>query len=117
MGSNFALNMALMIFGVVIAALSQIILKKAAMKHYDTWLKQYLNAPVILAYFIFFVSSFCSVIALKVLPLSLMPVWNASSYFFVTLFAYLIMKEKPNRRKLIGLGVLFAGIAIFSLPL
>ncbi|MCE5188952.1 MAG: EamA family transporter [Eubacteriales bacterium] len=117
MESNFTLNMALMIFGVVIAALSQVILKKAAMKHYDTWLKQYLNAPVILAYFIFFVSSFCSVIALKVLPLSLMPVWNASSYFFVTLFAYLIMKEKPNRRKLIGLGVLFAGIAIFSLPL
>lgn len=117
MESNFTLNMTLMIFGVVIAALSQVILKKAAMKHYDTWLKQYLNAPVILAYFIFFVSSFCSVIALKVLPLSLMPVWNASSYFFVTLFAYLIMKEKPNRRKLIGLGVLFAGIAIFSLPL
>ena len=71
MGNSFALNMGLMIFGVVIAALSQIILKKAAMKHYDTWLKQYLNAPVIIAYFIFFVSSLCSVTALKVLPLTL----------------------------------------------
>lgn len=117
MGNSFALNMALMVFGVVIAALSQIILKKAAMKHYDTWLKQYLNAPVIIAYAIFVVSTFCSVVALKVLPLSLMPVWNASSYFFVTLFAYLLMKEKPNRRKLFGLGVLFFGIVIFSLPL
>jgi hypothetical protein len=38
------------------------------------------------------------VIALRVLPLSLMPVWNASSYLFVTLFAYWIMKEKPKKR-------------------
>ena len=117
MWNSFGFNMALMVFGVVIAALSQIILKKAAMKHYDVWYKQYLNLPVIFAYFIFFVSSLCSVIALKVLPLSLMPVWNSSSYFFVTLFAYLIMKEKPNRKKLIGLGVILVGIVIFSLPL
>ena len=117
MQNSYVFSLAIMIFGVLIAALSQIILKKAAMKHYDTWLKQYLNAPVIFAYFIFFVSSFCSVIALKVLPLSLMPVWNSSSYFFVTLFAYLIMKEKPNRKKLIGLGVILVGIVIFSLPL
>ena len=117
MRNSYAFNMALMVFGVVIAALSQIILKKAAVKHYDTWLKQYLNAPVIIAYFIFFVSSFCSVIALKVLPLSLMPVWNSSSYFFVTLFAYLVMGEKPNRKKLVGLGVILAGIVLFSLPL
>ena len=69
------------------------------------------------AYAIFVISTFCSVIALKELPLSLMPAWNASSYFFVTLFAYLFMKEKPNRKKLLGLGVLFLGIVIFSLPL
>ncbi len=116
MWNSYAFNMALMIFGVLIAALSQIILKKAAVKRYDTWLGQYLNAPVIFAYAIFVVSSLCSVIALRVLPLSLMPAWNSSSYFFVTLFAYLIMKEKPNRKKLVGLGVILAGIAIFSLP-
>ena len=117
MQNSYEFSLAIMIFGVLIAALSQILLKKAAMKQYDTWLKQYLNAPVITAYAIFVVSTFCSVIALKELPLSLMPAWNASSYFFVTLFAYLFMKEKPNKKKLIGLGVLFLGIVIFSLPL
>jgi multidrug transporter EmrE-like cation transporter len=117
MFEGFAFNFAIMVFGVLIAALSQIILKKAAMKQYDTVLKQYLNAPVIFAYFIFFLSSLCSVIALRVLPLSLMPVWNSSSYIFVTLFAFLMMKEKPNRRKLLGLGVILCGIVIFSLPL
>lgn len=117
MPDGFTVNFAIMVFGVLIAALSQIILKKAAMKHYDTALKQYLNVPVVFAYFIFFLSSLCSVIALRVLPLSLMPVWNSSSYIFVTLFAYIIMKEKPNRRKLLGLGVILCGIVIFSLPL
>jgi len=117
MSDSFALNLGVMIFGVLIAALSQIILKKAAMRTYDSWIKQYLNFPVVFAYFIFFLSSLCSVIALRVLPLSLMPVWNASSYLFVMLFAYWIMKEKPNKKKLLGLGVILCGIAIFSLPL
>ncbi len=117
MSESFALYFAIMIFGVLIAAMSQILLKKAALRHYDTWLGQYLNVPVIGAYMIFFVSSLCSVIALKVLPLSLMPVWNSSSYLFVTLFSYLFMKERPGKKKLIGLGVILFGIAIFSLPL
>ena len=99
----------------LIAALSQIILKKAAMKHYDTWLGQYLNAPVIIAYVIFVISSFCSVISLRVLPLSLMPVWNSSSYFFVTLFCMARHEGKAEPEKLIGLGVILAGIVVFSL--
>jgi uncharacterized membrane protein YraQ (UPF0718 family) len=54
MSDSFALNLGVMIFGVLIAALSQIILKKAAMRTYDSWIKQYLNFPVVFAYFIFF---------------------------------------------------------------
>ena len=116
MNSEFALNLGIMLFGVLISALTQIVLKKAALKTYYAWWKQYLNAPVIFAYAVFILSSLCSVIALRVLPLSLMPVWNSAAYLFVALFAFLIMKERPGKRKLLGLGVILVGIAVFSLP-
>lgn len=116
MNSEFTLNLGIMLFGVVISALSQIILKKAALKTYDVWWKQYLNGPVVFAYAIFILSSLCSVIALRVLPLSLMPIWNSAAYLFVALFAFLIMKERPGKRKLMGLGIILVGIVIFSLP-
>ena len=115
--NSFWANICIMLFGVIIAALSQILLKKAAMRTYRRWIDQYLNPVVIFAYFIFFLSSFCSVVALRVLPLSLTPVWNSAAYVFVTLFAYLIMKERPGKRKLTGLAIILAGILLFSLPL
>ncbi len=112
---SFAFNFGVMLFGVLIAALSQILLKKAALRVYDKWWRQYLNPTVVFAYAIFLLSSFCSVVALRVLPLSLMPIWNSAAYLFVALFAFLIMKERPGKRKLIGLGVILAGIALFSI--
>lgn len=112
---SFGFNLALVIGGVLIAAMSQILLKKAAVKPYDKWYKQYLNVRVIVAYAAFVLSSLLSVLALRILPLSLMPLWNSASYVFVTLFAYLFMKERPGRRKLVGLAVILFGIVVFSL--
>lgn len=117
MKNETILYLGIMLFGVTISALSQILLKKAALKTYATWWKQYLNPMVIFAYGIFLLSSLCSVIALKVLPLSLMPIWNGAAYLFVALFAYLVMKERPGKRKLLGLGVILLGIVVFSLPI
>ena len=117
MTDTFGFNLGVMLFGVLIAALSQILLKKAAQRTYDKWWRQYLNVTVIVAYAIFVLSSFCSVVALRVLPLSLMPVWNSAAYLFVALFAFLIMKERPGKRKLAGLVVILLGIVLFSLEL
>ncbi len=117
MQNSFWVHLAIMLLGVSIGAVSQILLKKAAQQTYDTFWKQYLNARVIGAYSMFVLSTLCTVVALRVLPLSLMPVWNSAAYVLVTLFAYLIMKERPNRKKLVGLGVILLGIVLFSLPL
>ena len=52
---EFKLTYALiLLFGVFISALSQVILKKAANKTYDSRIKEYANPQVIIAYFIFF---------------------------------------------------------------
>ena len=43
------------------------------------------------------------------------PVWNSIGYVFMTVLAYLFLKERPNKRKLAGLAVIIAGIVLFSL--
>ncbi len=117
MGSNVYINLALILFGVLISSGSQIMLKKAALKPYDKWYQQYLNPLVIGAYAIFFASTLTNVVALRVVPLTWEPIWNSAAHVFVMVLAYLFMGERPSRRKLLGLGTILVGIALFSLPL
>ena len=102
---------------VLIADISQIILKKAATKTYDAWYKAYLNFPVIFAYGLFVISTVCSVIALRRLPLSLSPMWQSMGQIFVVILSYFFLHEKITKAKLTGIGIIVLGIIVFSIPL
>ena len=117
MTGEFWLFFAIALASVLIADISQIILKKAALKTYDKWYKSYLNFPVIFAYFLFFLSTVCSMIALRKLPLSLSPMWQSMGQIFVALLSFFILKEKLTKKKIIGIAVVIAGIVFFSLNL
>lgn len=104
----------IMLFGVLISDLSQILLKKAAMKTYKSWIFQYLNWRVIVAYIIFFSATICTVIAYRVVPLSMSPVWTAAGQIFVTILSFWLLGEKPNRKKVIGIGIIIIGLFVFS---
>lgn len=99
---------------VFVASVSQVMLKKAAMKKHDNFLAEYLNPLVIFAYLLFFGTTLASVIAYKVLPISLGPVLEATSYLYVTLFGVAIFKERINRRKLLALLLIIIGIVVFA---
>lgn len=105
----------IMILGVLMGGVSQILLKKAANKKYDKWYKSYLNPYVIIAYSIFVLSTVCTVIAYRVVPLSMSPVWTSASYIAVTAMSFFILHEKPSRKKLIGFAIITVGILVFCL--
>ncbi len=105
----------LLLFGVFCSAVSQVMLKKAALRQYPSKLREYLNPLVIIAYVIFVGTTFLSIYAYKGIPLSMGPVLEATSYIYVTIFGVTIFKEKLNRRKLLGLLLIVAGIAAYSL--
>lgn len=105
----------LFIFSVFIASVSQTILKTSAEKKYDNRLQEYLNPKVIIAYGIFFLSSFITVVAYKYVPLSMGPILESSGYIFVTLLGFFVLHEKVGKKKLMGLLVILAGITIFNL--
>ncbi len=100
------------IFSVFISSVSQILLKTSANKKYESRIREYLNPRVIIAYGIFFIATFVTIIAYKGIPLSLGPILETTGYLWVSLLGYFILKEKISRRKILGLIVVVAGIVV-----
>lgn len=105
------------LLGVFVSSVSQVLLKKSAQRKYDSVVREYLNARVIVAYSLFVGATLLSTYAFKVIPLSMGPIIDATGYLFVTLFGYLVFHERQSRQKLVALAIIVAGIAIYSLGL
>lgn len=103
-----------LIFGVFISAISQVLLKKSAQKNYDSKIKEYLNPLVIIAYSIFVLSTFLSMIAYKGIPLSMGPILETTSYIYVTIFGVMIFKEKISKKQIFALVLIIMGIVVYS---
>ncbi len=104
----------LIVFNSLISSFSQIMLKKAAGRKYDSRLKEYLNPLVIIAYGLFFLCTLISLYALKVVPLSMSPILEASGYIFVMILSYLFFREKPAKKQLAGIFLILAGIVVYA---
>lgn len=102
-------------FSVFVSSVSQTILKKASLVERKSFLEEYLNLPVILAYAMFFGSTLLTMLAYKKLPLSMSPAFESTSYIFVTIFGVTVFKEKVGRRKLFALLLILLGVIIFTL--
>ena len=105
----------MLLFGVFISSISQVLLKKAAQRHYDSWIKEYLNVPVFFAYFLFFGTTLLSIYAYKGIPLSWGPILESTGYFYVTIFGIKFFHETINRKKVFALLLIFCGIAVYAL--
>lgn len=105
---------AVLLVGVFLSAISQVMLKKAAMRQYSSRLREYLNPLVIFSYTIFVGTTFLGIYAYKGIPLSMGPVLEATSYIYVTIFGVTIFKEKLTWRKLAALLLIVAGIVVYS---
>lgn len=106
---------AILLVSVFVSAISQVMLKKAALKTYDSRLREYLNPLVIFAYCLFLGCTFLTVLAYRGIPLSWGPVLESTSYIYVTVFGALFFKEKITAKKLLALALIVAGIAVYAL--
>lgn len=105
----------ILLVGVFIGSISQVLLKMSAIKKYDNSLQEYLNPMVIIAYAMFVGTTFLSVLSYRGIPLSMGPMLESTSYIYVTYFGAKIFGERINRRKIIAIILILAGIMIFSL--
>ena len=104
----------ILLLGVFISSISQVLLKKASQKKYDSVIKEYLNPLVIIAYLMFFGTTFLSIYAYKGIPLSMGPILEATSYIYVTVFGVYIFHEKMSVKKYIALLLILLGIILYS---
>lgn len=115
--SELAVYSCIMVVSTLISAFSQIMLKKSAQKNYGSKIKEYLNPLVIVAYALFFGCTLLSMYALKVVPLSMSPILEASGYVFVAVLSYIFFKEKMTKKQFLGMFLIIGGIVIYTLEL
>ena len=106
---------AFLAIGTFISSFSQVLLKKEAAVSHDSFIKEYLNPRVIIAYGIFFLSTFLSIFAYKGIPLSFGPIIEATGYLYVVIWGKLIFKEHIGWKKILSLALILAGIGIYAI--
>jgi len=98
---------------VVLAALSQVLLKKSALKEHEGFLKEYLNPYVIGGYGLTGISMLLTIFAFRGMEYKNGPIIESLGFVLVMFFGLFIFKEKLTKRKLIGTGLILCGIFIF----
>ena len=101
--------------GVFLSAISQVLLKKEALKKHKNWLAEYLNPGVIIGYTIFVGCTLLTLLAYQKLPMSMGPILETMGYLYVTIFGVLIFHEHLNKRKVMALLVIIAGIILYAI--
>ena len=98
-----------------LASVSQVLLKKAALREHKTLLAEYTDWRVILGYGLFVGCTVLTMLAYKGVPLNVGPVLEATGYLYVTFFGVTIFHEKMNPKKIAALAIIIAGILIYAL--
>lgn len=103
----------LLLFSVLIASSSQILLKKSAIKTHESVIKEYLNLYTIVAYFIFGVSALITIFVAKYLPLSMISVMESLGYVFIPILSYFFLREKLHKKQILGIALVLFGVILF----
>ena len=102
-----------MLFSVTVASFSQILLKKSAMKTYDSPIREYLNVWVISGYFLLLGSMLISLWAYGGLDYKNGPVIESLGNVLVPLLSFAFFREKLTKRKMAGILCIMIGILVF----
>ncbi len=103
------------LLSVFIASISQVLLKKSAMKQYDYKFGDYLNPYVICGYGLLFLSMFLTILAYRGVDLKTGPVIEATSYVYVAVLSAVFLKEKVTNKKKMGLLIIVLGVLVSNL--
>jgi drug/metabolite transporter (DMT)-like permease len=101
------------IAGVMVASVSQIVLKRTASREHGSLIKEYLNPGVIIGYLLLFGSTILGIMGLSGLAYKNGPVLESLGYIFILVMSALILKEKLTKRRIIGNTIIVIGVIVF----
>lgn len=104
-----------MFLSVAVASISQVLLKKSALKTYDIVVREYLNPYVISGYGLLFLSMLLTIYAYSGMEYKNGPVIESLGNVMVLVLGYFVFGERISVRKMAGIACIMAGIAVFHL--
>lgn len=104
----------LMILVELIAASSQMLLKKSAGKTYTSIIREYVNGLVISGYFLLMLSMVLSIVCYGGLGYMGVVVMEPINYIMVMVMSRIFFKEKITKKKVIGGLLIICGIVVFN---
>ncbi|MCI8353758.1 MAG: EamA family transporter [Lachnospiraceae bacterium] len=105
----------ILLISVTIASFSQILLKKSSQRTYSSVIFEYLNPYVICGYGMMFLSMFLTILAYGGMEFTNVQIVEATGYIMVLVLSYFFFHEKITKRKLVGMLLIFGGIAVYHL--
>ena len=105
----------LMLGAELIAAVSQVLLKKSAQKEHGSFIREYVNPFVIGGYGLLVISMMLTIYCNKGLEYMTAVLMESMSYIMVMIMSRLVFKEKITRYKFIGMCLIMLGIVTFNL--
>lgn len=112
---NLSPYLLLILCSVVMASFAQILLKKATLKKYKSWIFEYLNPYVICGYGIMVIGMVLNVLAYRKVDYKNGPVIESLGFLFVMVLSWFFFKEKITKKKLFGNLIILLGVVIFYL--
>ena len=96
-----------------VSSVSQVLLKKAALAKYPSFLTQYMNMNILLAYFMFFVVLVVNTYILRYIPMFMLSAISETlPYVFSIFFGFMFFGEKIKLRKICGAIIIIIGIGV-----
>lgn len=85
------------------------------MRPHISFIKDYVNAPVISGYFLMFVSVLATMFAYRGLEYMTVQVVEALGYILVPVLSYFFFKERFTKNKVIGIAIIIIGMLVYSM--
>lgn len=105
----------LLVTAVIVSTVSQLLLKRGAMRQSKGLLDDYLNPWVICGYGLMVISTLCIVFAYKGVDYKNGPVIESLGFVLVMLFGRVFFNERLSKKKIAGMSLVLAGIVVFYL--
>ncbi len=115
MNSELLLFSGVLLLSTLLSSISQVMLKRAAMREWGSRKQEYLNPLVLSAYSIFFGCTLLTLLSLKVVPLGLGTVLEATGYIYVTILGVVVFKERVGAKKALAMMLIFVGVIVYAL--
>ena len=100
---------------VFVASLSQILLKQSAEKEHKNFFMKFLNWRVILGYALLLGTTVINVFAYRGVELKVTPMIESTGIIWVTVLAFMFLRERPTKRGILSILITILGIIVFSM--